>query len=195
MQIGANMSLKEKIEFIKSELTLQEKFLESFLKLESFFRKWKYAVLLVVIFAIAFAINSYMGDVQKEKDNEVFYSLMTDFDEKSELKQNNIKLYSIAKYANKKIENKNELDTVPYLQQVYVLEDIIAKNNIDDLDLFIQNSKNNILTDYAIFYKSLMLYLKNDFKMASYTLKSISRESVMAELSNKLKKILTIKQK
>ena len=58
------MALKEEIEYIKQEISTEEKFFESFFKLEKFYKKHKIKIIsiigLVIITVAGYGINDYL---------------------------------------------------------------------------------------------------------------------------------------
>ena len=108
------MSMKENVNFVKDELNSEEKFLEGFVKVERFYKKFKSLILgvggLVIVLAIAFSVNSYMEDENKIKANIAFDKIIlnpNDKDALATLKETNKNLYNVALFLQAKEENKS----------------------------------------------------------------------------------------
>ncbi len=95
------MSLKENIEAIKEELTVEEKFLESVIKTESFYKKNKKVIISLLLAVLVGVIGSmgynYMKEQKELKSNELYLSLIQKTDEAKikELKSLNPRLYKL----------------------------------------------------------------------------------------------------
>lgn len=76
------MSTKENIDFIKEELSSEEKFLESSIKLERFYKKYKVAIISAVAIAVVGTIGYYTQNYLHHKaivaSNEAYNKLLKD---------------------------------------------------------------------------------------------------------------------
>jgi len=97
------MSLKENVEYIKDEISSEEKFFESFFKLEKFYKKYKYLIILVVVGTLGYFITSsvmgYINEQNTIKANNAYNKLLlnpTDTNSIAILKEKNTKLLEIA---------------------------------------------------------------------------------------------------
>ncbi len=102
---GEGLGTKENIEYIKQELSNEEKLLESVIKLEKFYKKYKKALIGAFLALVIFAVG-YMGYAwKKERDlqasNQAFEKLLanpTDKDALETLRSVNPKLYRLYLY-------------------------------------------------------------------------------------------------
>ena len=96
------MSLKENIEAVKKELSTEEQFLESVVKAEGFWKKYKKLVMALGVGLVVLALGSAFYKSMKEKSltasNEAFVTLQknpTDASALETLKSKNPKLYEL----------------------------------------------------------------------------------------------------
>ncbi len=84
------MSLKENVDFVKNELNSEEKFLESFVKIERFYKKNKAliitAIIVVVVAIIGFSVKNYIDNENKLKANIAFNKFLNDVNNQEALK-------------------------------------------------------------------------------------------------------------
>ena len=96
------MSIKENVNYVKDELSSEEKFLENFVKGERFFRKYKTLIFAIVVLAIivpiGYVIKKDLDESNKLEANAAFNKFLESNDEKAlaTLKDKNEKLYEIA---------------------------------------------------------------------------------------------------
>jgi len=191
------MSLKQNMNYIKEEISSEEKFFESFFKLEKFYRKYKLIIILSVVgvltYFIATSTLSYLKEQKNIKANTAYNKvLLNPSDTKSmdELKQSNAQLFEIAKYKNEK-DNTAKNDII-YLKQIALYNQAIKDNNIKALDELIIDT-NFVLRDYAIFNKALILSSNKEYTKAKASLELISDASGVKQLSDMLKHFLLTK--
>ncbi len=99
------MGTKENIEYIKQELSNEEKFLESVIKLEKFYKKYKKALLSALVAFVLFVVG-YMGYAwKKDRDvrvsNQLFQKLLANPKDKEaleRLRSLNPRLYDLYLY-------------------------------------------------------------------------------------------------
>ncbi|MFK2822926.1 hypothetical protein [Arcobacter sp. YIC-80] len=189
------MSMKENVDFVKGELNSEEKFLESFVKVERVFKKYKFPIIAVVVLLIALtvglSVKSYMDEQNLIKANKAFETLLQNpKDEKalSTLKETNNKLYQVASYINGEKENIE----VKYLKELVAYNKALEENSIEKLNtLSMQNDF--LLKEFAIFNKALLLANNGKYEEAKTALKLIPNDSKAFELANLLKHYLATK--
>lgn len=193
------MSIKENVDYIKDELSSQEKFLENFVKGERFYKKYKILILIfiaiVIIGSIGALIKSNMDESNKAKANLVFTKVLQDKNNTQaleELKSLNVKLYEVALYLQAKENNKTVQISVPMLKELSHYQEALSNKNIDQLDsLSMQNDF--LLKEFAIFNKALLLVDEGKYEDAKTALELIPQTSKASELANLLNHYLLTK--
>jgi hypothetical protein len=190
------MSLKENVNFIKSEITSQEKFFESFFKLEKFWKKYKVAIIssivIIIIGFVSININQYIQTQNKIKANKAFNILLDNpknTDAKNTLNKLNPQLLMIAKYLTNAQNNKIDIE---FLDTIVKFNQAISINDIKTIDALMLNQK-FLLKEYALFQKALIQTINKDYIGAKETLALIPTNSDVAKLSTKLKHYLLTK--
>jgi hypothetical protein len=199
------MSTKENIDFIKKELSNEEKFLETSMKMENFWKKYKVLVLSSAVVIGLGVIGYFANESFKQKDliasNEAYAKLLKNPEDTTSLdilKSKNEKLYNIFQFQQaiqsadikqlESIASKN-IDIYSSLAQ---LEVALLKKDLDALTKYTYKDK-ALLKDYASLQEAFLLIEKKDYKKAKTRLDSISSESTVANFANTLKHYLIIK--
>lgn len=194
------MSMKENVDYLKDNLNNEEKFLESFIKVERFYKKYKKLIIVVVIVAvllgIGFLVKKNIDEQNKLAANIAFDKVLKNKDDKESiavLKEKNYKLYEVAKYLHTKKDSKTDIKIdLPFLKELLAYENSIKAKNIDALnDVSMQNDF--LLKEFAIFNKAILLINEKKYAQARNTLKLIPNTSRVFELSNLLKHYLLTK--
>ena len=191
------MSLKENVQQIKSELSSEEKFFESFFKVERFYKKYKLIIItsaiVIVGYVVASNVVTYTNDQDKVLANKAYSALLANKDvaiNTAILKEKNNELLAIFTH-NTSLDNTKEVDA-QYLKEIAQFNKAIKSNDLEALDMLILNPE-FLLKDFAIFNKALIQSNKNDFKSAKKTLETITKTSIVAPLSLMLKHYLLTK--
>uniref|UniRef100_UPI004047CE4A hypothetical protein n=1 Tax=Aliarcobacter sp. TaxID=2321116 RepID=UPI004047CE4A len=193
------MSIKENVDYVKEELSSQEKFLESFVKGERFFKKYKTLIIAFIVIAvigtIGIIIKSNIDESNKLEANLAFNKVLKNSNDKEALdvlKAKNEKLYEIALFIQAKKDNKAVEINVPYLKELAKYEDALINKNIEELNtLSMQNDF--LLKEFAIFNKALILSNEGKYEEAKTTLKLVPETSKAFELANLLNHYLLTK--
>ncbi len=193
------MSIKENVDYIKEELSSQEKFLENFVKGERFYKKYKILIFafiaIVIIGSIGALVKSNMDASNKVKANLAFNKVLQDSNNTQaleELKNTNGKLYEVALFLQAKKDNKPVNVSIPMLKELSQYQEALSNKNIDKLnDLSMQNDF--LLKEFAIFNKALLLTNEGKFEDAKIALKLIPQTSKAFELANLLNHYLLTK--
>lgn len=182
------MSLKENVDFVKNELDSEEKFLESFVKLERFYKKYKLLliVLLVVIIAAVIGLNvkNYFNGQNKIKANIAFEEVLKDFNNKDALKtleDTNKKLYEVALYLKAKGEGKTADVDVMFFDTLSKYKKALEDKNLSQLN-DVSMQRDFLLKEFALFNKALLEATNGKYSDAKATLKLIPKESKVYEL-------------
>ena len=183
------MSTKENIEFIKEELTNEEKFLEQIVKAEKFYKKYK-KIIISSIVVLIIAIFAYIGyDLKKEHDlkvsNEAYMKLLENPEDKESLKilkEKNPTLYDVYQFRRaldsnnieklQKISSKN----LPVISNIAKYHVAALKKDPDLLYKYELDQK-ALLKDLAVLDEVFLLYQKNEIKKAKNRLNTINKDS------------------
>jgi len=149
------LSLKENINSIKEEIGAEEQFLESVIKGERFYKKYKKQILVSAVFIVLFSIGYVGYDFIKQRNlkasNEAYEKLLktpSDRDALSILKDKNPKLYN-----------------------VFLFQEAVKKNSTQELESLAKNSSDELLTDLL---KYQLAQLKNSKVVESKLLNGFS---------------------
>lgn len=192
------MSIKENVDYVKNELSSEEKFLENFVKSERFFKKYKtliFAIIaLSILGAIGFVIKTNIDESNKIEANIALTKFLDTGDEKAlaTLKDKNEKLYEIALFLKAKKENKTTEINIPLLKELAKFQMALETKNLTELgNLSVQGDF--LLKEFAIFNKALLLANEGKFEESKTTLNQIPQTSKASELANLLNHYLLTK--
>lgn len=193
------MSMKENVDFVKEELNSEEKFLESFVKVERFYKKFKALIIglvsIIVIAVIAVSVKNYNDEKNTIAANIAFDKVIADPKDKDSLntlKETNKKLYEVALYLQAKKDGKYPVTDVPYLKELSEYEKALTNKDVAKLNTLSMQS-DFLLKEFAIFNKALVLVNEGKYKEAKVALNLIQKSSKASELSNLLKHHLLTK--
>jgi len=193
------MSLKDNVDYVKEELNSEEKFLESFVKVERFYKKYKIIIITLIVVLIAlvigFYINRYIDSSNKFEANVALNKVLDNPKDTASLeilKQKDEKLYQIAQYLNGKNEGKIVQVDVKFLKQLTQYQKALEDENIDKLNE-VSMSGDFLLKEFAIFNKALLETKNKKYDDAKATLKLIPANSKVNDLVNILKHYLATK--
>ncbi len=193
------MSIKENVDYVKTELSSEEKFLENFVKSERFFKKYKTLIFgiiaAVIIGFIAISVKNILDESNKIEANIAFKKVLensNDTQALATLKNKNEKLYDVARYLQAQKEGKSVDINLPMLKEISKYESALANKNISELNnLSMQNDF--LLKEFALFNKALFLTNEGKFDEAKTTLKLIPENSRAFELAKLLNHYLLTK--
>lgn len=187
------MAIKEDLTQIKQEIGAQEQFLESMIKGERFFRKYKkfmiIAIIVAVIAIIGFYSNKIINDNRIEDANLAYSKLIlnpNDTNALSILKEKEPNLYALFSLQQKLDKNEtNGISELANLKVNPIVKDIILSQN--------GNANNQILSEYSILLKGFELLKQNKIKEANDEFNKISLDSQLQTLVKNLKHYQGIK--
>jgi hypothetical protein len=193
------MSIKENVDYVKEELSSQEKFLESFVKGERFYKKYRTlifaSIAIIVIGAIGLVIKKNVDESNKLEANLAFNKVLQNSNDKEALellKNKNEKLYEVALFLQGKNENKAVDINIPVLKELSEYQVALSNKNVDELsNLSMQNDF--LLKEFALFNKALLLSNEGKYEDAKTVLKLIPQTSKAFELANLLNHYLLTK--
>ena len=193
------MSIKENVDYVKTELSSEEKFLENFVKSERLFKKYKTLIFafvtIVIVGIIGFFIKENIAQSNKFEANIAFNKVLensNDTQALAVLKDKNPQLYDIAIFLQARKEAKSAQINVPLLKELSKYQTALADKNIAELDnLSMQNDF--LLKEFEIFNKALLLTNEGKFNEAKTTLALIPQTSRAFELAKLLNHYLLTK--
>jgi predicted negative regulator of RcsB-dependent stress response len=191
--------MKENVDFVKDELNSEEKFLEGFVKVERFYKKFKALIIglvsIAVIAVIGISVKNYNDEKNAIAANIAFDKVIADpkdTDSLNTLKESNNKLYEVALYLQAK-KNGNYPDTnVPYLKELSEYEKALTNSDVSKLNTLSMQS-DFLLKEFAIFNKALVLVNEGKYNEAKIALNLIPKSSKASELSKLLQHHLLTK--
>ena len=187
------MAIKEDLTQIKQEIGAQEQFLESMIKGERFFRKYKkfmiIAIIVAVIAIIGFYSNKIINDNRIEDANLAYSKLIlnpNDANALSILKEKEPNLYALFSLQQKLDKNEtNGISELANLKVNPIVKDIILSQN--------GNANNQILSEYSTLLKGFELLKQNKIKEANVEFDKIALDSQLQTLVKNLKHYQGIK--
>ena len=193
------MSIKENVDYVKEELNSQEKFLESFVKGERFYKKYRTlifaSIAIIVIGSIGLVIKNSVDESNKVEANLAFNKVLQNSNDKEALellKNKNEKLYEVALFLQAKNENKAANINIPVLKELAAYQVALSNKNVDELsNLSMQGDF--LLKEFALFNKALLLSNEGKYEDAKTVLKLIPQTSKAFELANLLNHYLLTK--
>lgn len=192
------MSIKDDVNYIKNELSSEEKFLESFVKTERFFKKYKKLIfgliILAIVGSVVFLVKTKLDEKNLYEANIALSNFLENGNQNSldELKEKNRDLYEIALYLDAKNEFKNADINLKYLKELLDFQVALLNSNQSDLDA-VSKKADFLLKDYAIFNQALILVNNQKYAEAREILGKISQDSRAFELATLLKHYLVTK--
>jgi len=187
------LAIKEDLTQIKQEIGAQEQFLESMIKGERFFRKYKkfmiIAIIVAVIAIIGFYSNKIINDNRIEDANLSYSKLIlnpSDTNALSILKEKEPNLYALFSLQQKLDKNEtNGISELANLKVNPIVKDIILSQN--------GNANNQILSEYSTLLKGFELLKQNKIKEANVEFDKIALDSQLQTLVKNLKHYQGIK--
>jgi len=191
------LSLKENIEVIKEELSAEEKFLESVIKTESFYKKNKKIIIGVSLAVLIGVIGSmgynYLKEQKAQKANTLYMSLLQkpDHETEAKLKAINPKLFEL--YSMREALKKGdvqELKSIKNSTKDPILKDLLTYqvDSLEEKDLLKYVGGNDpILKDFANLEAAYLALEKGDRKKADDILGFITPDSTFYQIAQSLK--------
>ena len=192
------MSIKDDVNYIKNEISNEEKFLESFVKTERFFKKYKKIILavgsLLLVSLVAYFVKSSIDEKRLYEANVSLneYLQTGNLEVLNRLKEQNSTLYEIALYTKAKKDLQDENISLQYLKDILDFQIATSSSNSQKLQNLMQKS-DFLLKDYAIFNRAFILVNDGKYQEARDLLEQISKDSKAFELATLLKHYLVTK--
>lgn len=192
------MSIKDDVNYIKNEISNEEKFLESFVKTERFFKKYKKIILVVgsllLVSLVAYFVKSSIDEKRLYEANVSLneYLQTGNLEVLNRLKEQNSTLYEIALYTKAKKDLQDENISLQYLKDILDFQIVTSNSDSQKLQNLMQKG-DFLLKDYAIFNRAFILVNDGKYQEARDLLEQISKDSKAFELATLLKHYLVTK--
>lgn len=193
------MSLKDNVNYVKDELNTEEKFLESFVKVERFYKKNKVIIIAAIVLliggTIAYFTTQSIQAQNKLEANIAFNKVLEnpkDAESLAKLKEKNEQLFQVAQYIEASKEGKVADVQVKFLKELSEYKLALEKNDINKLNS-VSMQNDFLLKEFAIFNKALIQTQNGKFEDAKATLQLIPSDSQVSQLVNVLKHYLATK--
>ena len=187
------MAIKEDLTEIKNEIDAQEQFLESMIKGERFFKKYKTLLIAVCAAAIVAAVGFYTSKILNEnrvEEANLAYSKLilnpNDANALSVLKEKEPSMYAL--FSLGQMLDKNDTKGISELANLQVhplIKDIILSQT--------GNANSEILKEYNALLKGFELLKENKIKEANDEFNKIALDSQLQTLVKNLKHYQGIK--
>ncbi|GIU01528.1 hypothetical protein TSL6_20340 [Sulfurovum sp. TSL6] len=185
------MSIQDDVNYVKKELSGDEKVLESAFKLESLYKKYKFQLWGVIVVLILFfggqAVISALHEAKLVKANEAFLTLQSDSDDSNALKvlqENNPALLELYTYAQAvKKEDIKALESLTSSTNSVIADasgytaGVLKKKPVDS----------KLYKEMALFEEAYLSILAGDVKTAQNKLELIDERSSLSVIKEFLK--------
>ena len=183
------MGTKENLEYIKEELSNDEKLLESVIKAEKFYKKYqkhiKVAAIALIIAALGYIGYEWKVEADLRASNEAYMRLLSNPEDKEALqilRSKNEKLYIL--YLYKEALAKEDVDTLQKIAKsdLPVLSDLaryhVAAIRVDEPELYSYGVKKDaILKEMALLDDGYLNMKQNRIKIARERMAAIGEHS------------------
>lgn len=189
------MGIKDGIDYIKQELSSDEKMLEGLIKVESFIKKYKKYILtalfITLFFIVTMIIKSQLESNRIESANEVFNTLKETPNKELEekLKSKDKELYAIYKF-NQAIEQNSTKDIASIaLPEIFKdlkeYQEAMLNRDLNSISVYL--SKNDVpLKDLALLVEAYLLIKEQKINEAKKSLLNIPINSPLKDMANTL---------
>ena len=185
------MSIQDDVNYVKKELSGDEKVLESAFKLESLYKKYKFQLWGVIVVLILFfggqAVMSALHEAKLVKANEAFLTLQSNSDDANALKvlqENNPALLELYTYAQAvKKEDIKALESLTSSSNSVIADasgytaGVLKKKPVDS----------KLYKEMALFEEAYLSILAGDVKTAQNKLELIDERSSLSVIKEFLK--------
>jgi len=198
---GKTLSLKENIEAVKKELSAEEQFLESIVKAEGFWKKYKKLLIalavLVVVAALGMALYNTIKEQSLKASNEAYSMLQknpTDKEALETLKSKNPKLYQLFLFSNEmKSADVAKLEALSSQISDPILKDLLSyqKASLSGKGLSSYAMKQDaLLKEFASLQEAYNLFKEGKSKEAKTLLAQIPESSQLQQIAQSFKHYL-----
>lgn len=193
------MSIKDNVDFVKEELNSEEKFLEGFVKVERFYKKYKLIIIAAVVIVIGgiigYYVSNYFKGQTKLEANIAFNKVLENPNDQAALdtlEEKNKQLFQVAKFMQASKDGNTADIQVKFLKELTAYEKALSNKNVEQLNTLSMNN-DFLLKEFAIFNKALIQTNEGKYEDAKATLQLIPADSKVNDLVNVLKHYLVTK--
>jgi len=194
------LSIKEDLKAVKEELNTEEQFLESLIRAERFFKKYKkqfiaLAAVLIVLF-VGYSIKTYIDESNLKAANIAYLKLLKNPDDKasiSTLKEKNINLYYA--YELQTATKKGDIKTLQniakeakgsYIADLAFYQSSSLKGDKKSIESYLSSSNPGLLKNFALLLDAYKLLSQGKEDEAKIKLSSIEVDSPLKNIANNL---------
>lgn len=192
------MSLKENIDYVKQELSTEEKFLEGFVKVEQFYKAYKLyllsAIALIVVIVVAVSTVNFLEQQRNMESSQAYSNLLENPKNTSaakKLQENNPALFALFQFG-EAIQNGDTatLQTLsqnsdPLIKTLAGYQLATQTQKSTQLSTFASGTEMEI-KDLAHLQEAYLLLKENHFNEAKNKLAMIAFDSPVKPLANML---------
>lgn len=185
------MSIKDDVNYVKKELSGDEKVLESAFKLESLYKKYKFhlwgAAAALILFFGGQAMMDALHEAKLERANEAFLTLQSKSDDSNALKvlkENNPALFELYNYAQavqkedlKALESLSSSNNNVIADASAYTAGVLSKKPVDS----------KLYKEMALFEEAYLAIVAGDIKTAQNKLELIDERSPLSVITQFLK--------
>jgi hypothetical protein len=186
------LGLKENIDAVKEEISTEEQFLESIIKGERFFKKYKKLIIAIVSLAffglVAYGVISYINKQKIEASNNAYKVLLSnpqDSEALNNLKTNNIRLYNLFVFS-QAIQNDDKVA----LKELSAQKDDVIISDLAQYQLAglegQKEAKSDILRGMALLQEGYTLMVDGKVSEAKLKFAQIDLSSPVKNIANSL---------
>ncbi len=194
------MSVKEDLKAIKDELNTEEQFLESMIRAERFYKKYKKPIWIIAIIAIilfvGYSVKTYINENNLKIANTAYLKLIKNPNNKKALKtlkNKNIRLYDAYEF-HLAVNNNNKklLKEITQQPNDKILKDLAKYQlaSIDksqkELEAYIDNAKIGLLKNMALLEDGFLLLKEKKVDQAKVKLSLIEVDSPLNNIAKNL---------
>jgi hypothetical protein len=186
------LGLKENIDAVKEEISTEEQFLESIIKGERFFKKYKKLIIAIISLAffglVAYGVISYINKQKIEASNNAYKVLLSnpqDSEALNNLKTNNIRLYNLFVFS-QAIQNDDKVA----LKELSAQKDDVIISDLAQYQLAglegQKEAKSDILRGMALLQEGYTLMVDGKVSEAKLKFAQIDLSSPVKNIANSL---------
>jgi len=195
------LALKENIEAVKKEIGTEEQFLESIIKSERFFKKYKKSIISVAVVAVlagtTYTSLNIIEENRLQTSNEAYNKLLknpNDSESKTVLKEKNERLYNFYRF-----QKALETDDIKVLKEISEYKEDPVISDLASYQLAgvegKSDYKSELLSGFIALQEGYNLLKEDKVKEAKLKFAQIEMNSPLKNISNNLEHYQGIKSR